>query len=456
MGGDNLRRWAPFISSLSLAVFVGTAFGQAEQTLNKCQATVSKATLNFEQAYIKALSGCANAISKAVIQRQTAVPPGAAADAAKKCVRPFLKLYNSAKPSTTLSAQLATKIAAACDPSTNAKLLHTEGDVVGAGPLAESVLASNLGAWCSKYGGDGTIATLDDWVDCVASGATCAARQQVALTFPRLLEWLNGLRPAILALDSTCAATCASCSDPSVRDACMALEEVELAIDGSTDDDSPDITCGVSPFDIHCGDGILDAGEDCDFGDLDGESCQSLGAVTGDLACGAGCVFDTSDCSFPRYVFRTQGKFSGNLGGLAGADAICQSQADSAGLSGTFVAFLSTSTTDAIDRLTDDYRDYYTTHGVPKFLATDKADLLDGLAASIAVDAQGAATDANPRTWTGTDTGGVAYPSRTCSNWTATSGSGEQGNSGVFANTQWYTALADTCSNQWAFYCFEQ
>ncbi len=43
---------------------------------------------------------------------------------------------------------------------------------------------------------------------------------------------------------------------------------------------------------------------------------------------------------------------SGNgadLGGLAGADAICQSQADAAGLDGTFHAYLSTQGPNAVD-----------------------------------------------------------------------------------------------------------
>ena len=46
-----------------------------------------------------------------------------------------------------------------------------------------------------------------------------------------------------------------------------------------------------------CGDGVLGAGEACDGAELNGQSCQSLGFDAGDLACAAGCVFDTSACS---------------------------------------------------------------------------------------------------------------------------------------------------------------
>lgn len=53
-----------------------------------------------------------------------------------------------------------------------------------------------------------------------------------------------------------------------------------------------------------CGNGAIEAGEDCDFGDLDGETCDSLTAgaePNGALACTQGaCTFDTSGCA-PRF-----------------------------------------------------------------------------------------------------------------------------------------------------------
>jgi len=47
-----------------------------------------------------------------------------------------------------------------------------------------------------------------------------------------------------------------------------------------------------------CGNGLLETGEDCDFGTLGGATCSSaLGvAAMGTLSCDAGCVFDTSAC----------------------------------------------------------------------------------------------------------------------------------------------------------------
>lgn len=48
----------------------------------------------------------------------------------------------------------------------------------------------------------------------------------------------------------------------------------------------------------NCGNGVIDAGEQCDGPDLQGFDCQSLGLNSGTLACDPMmCTFDTSMCS---------------------------------------------------------------------------------------------------------------------------------------------------------------
>jgi len=58
----------------------------------------------------------------------------------------------------------------------------------------------------------------------------------------------------------------------------------------------------------------------------------------------------TVDASFklrPNLLFVTSGLYNGDLGGLGGADSICKSLAGAAGLSGTYVAYLSGGTSNA-------------------------------------------------------------------------------------------------------------
>lgn len=50
-----------------------------------------------------------------------------------------------------------------------------------------------------------------------------------------------------------------------------------------------------------CGDGVIDAGEDCEAGELAGQTCASQGFDSGTLACGPGCTFDTSACHSTRF-----------------------------------------------------------------------------------------------------------------------------------------------------------
>jgi hypothetical protein len=45
-----------------------------------------------------------------------------------------------------------------------------------------------------------------------------------------------------------------------------------------------------------CGNGLLDAGEQCDAGNLNGATCASQGFVGGTLACSSTCTYDTSQC----------------------------------------------------------------------------------------------------------------------------------------------------------------
>lgn len=66
--------------------------------------------------------------------------------------------------------------------------------------------------------------------------------------------------------------------------------------DGSTDYPADSgCTSALDGSEALCGDGFIDAGEECDGANLNGESCQSQGFTSGTLACSS-CAFDTSGC----------------------------------------------------------------------------------------------------------------------------------------------------------------
>lgn len=45
-----------------------------------------------------------------------------------------------------------------------------------------------------------------------------------------------------------------------------------------------------------CGNGVLEAGEQCDSANLDGNTCGTLGFTSGNLGCSATCTLDTAGC----------------------------------------------------------------------------------------------------------------------------------------------------------------
>ncbi len=154
-------------------------------------------------------------------------------------------------------------------------------------------------------------------------------------------------------------------------------------------------------------------------------------------------------------VFNTEGTYSGDLGGLAGADAICQGDADAASLGGTWVAWLSTSTVDARDRLVDNQ---FRLVDRATLVASSKADLLNGsLDNAIVTAANGSNSGSFTQTWTGSQYTGTKS-TNTCSDWTdGTNGSdGEYGDKSN-TDTTWGNNGSQNCGilNLSHLYCFE-
>ncbi len=143
-----------------------------------------------------------------------------------------------------------------------------------------------------------------------------------------------------------------------------------------------------------------------------------------------------------KTIFVTSTSYNGNLGGLAGADAICNALATNAALPGTYKVWLSDTTASAASRLSHSVKRYVRRDGVK--IANDWADLVDGtLLAGINVDQLGNIVPTGTRVWTGTDIyGATMYGGSNqwliCSNW-ATGGGNAGGMSGKvgYADASW-------------------
>lgn len=160
----------------------------------------------------------------------------------------------------------------------------------------------------------------------------------------------------------------------------------------------------------------------------------------------------------PLRAFVTSQTWSGNLGGLAGADLKCKQAAEAAGLGGTgvWVAWASTNSDNvrALDRVTSN-GPWHLVDGT--VLAVDKADLTDGvLDPALRRTEQNQVIDAmNDRTWTGTRPDGTPAQND-CARWM--SGSSNSAGAVGEANQKggnWTNLGPESCNNANRLYCFE-
>jgi cysteine-rich repeat protein len=156
---------------------------------------------------------------------------------------------------------------------------------------------------------------------------------------------------------------------------CLPPGGTESVGDGDGDGDSGD-------GDGDSGDGDGDPGDgDGDSGDGDPQPECGNGVVEADEVCDDGNANDdvcTNTCAWgpaTRIVFVTSEIYTGNLGGLAGADAKCQSLADAAGLPGNYMAWLSTGASSPSTRFTQSPNPYVLVNGTK---VADVVGPLDG------------------------------------------------------------------------------
>jgi cysteine-rich repeat protein len=267
--------------------------------------------------------------------------------------------------------------------------------------------------------------------------------------------------------DCTNACTVATCGDSIV------WANMEDCDDGNMLD--TDACVGMCTA-ASCGDGLLHAGvETCDDGNmLNTDMCTNacLAAVCGDgflqgnEQCDDGNNVVADGCSMctwdPKIAFVTSTTHTGNLGGLAGADAICQARAQAANLPGTYLAWLSTAQGSPSTRFTQWPGRYLLTNASK--IADNWADLTYGT-----LDANFTRTEINtvppnssvscngsPRmTWTGTNPNGTPAANN-CSDFTTTVGTGAVGRNTIQDSTWTVCDPAFACTVTAPLYCVQQ
>lgn len=184
-------------------------------------------------------------------------------------------------------------------------------------------------------------------------------------------------------------------------------------------------------------------------------TCVDVGSVSG------GSTYPpTADA---KIVFITAASYDGaGIGGLSGADAKCQAEADSNDLRGTYAAWLSDSGSSPDTRFSVAMRSAsaYQQHdgaGNWETVANGWADLTDGQI-DTGIDRGADGTLRTPHVWTGTRSAGtVADIGQTCNDWTDNGSStySWRGEAGQF-QPAWTYYSDSTCNNAYALYCFEQ
>lgn len=214
----------------------------------------------------------------------------------------------------------------------------------------------------------------------------------------------------------------------------MMKHSMEDCEDGNTVDDD---MCGNDCKAPACMDGVKEGSEECDDGNGDdNDTCSTLcvvpkcrdGKQQGNEECDDGNDVDndtcSNDCTLPRSVFMTHDRFSGKMGGIAGANTLCGQAGKDIGapLGGLWRAWLS----DANNSPLTLFDRYFTGHyQLPNASKTSVAKGWGGLSSpllsKIVVDQSGGLPESPLRSWSNTALGGGGIPNNGahCNNWTS-------------------------------------
>lgn len=197
----------------------------------------------------------------------------------------------------------------------------------------------------------------------------------------------------------------------------------------------------------------------------DGTCAPIVAGTDPDAECGANTCF-AGQCLSGTIVFASSSLQNGAMGGLTGADTICNDLATTACLPGTYLAWLSDDTDSPTTR-------FNTAQNIPYRLvdgtsiSLNWAGLIDNfIDAPINLDETGqpapvsseVCTGNTNMVYTGTNQNGTVETDKHCNNWTSTTADGVWGDH-TEASNLWSaacTGAGGTCDRNAPIYCFQQ
>lgn len=282
------------------------------------------------------------------------------------------------------------------------------------------------------------VCTIDGGIGTATTGMTASVTLAQARTYRLRCQNSQGTatRDTTVSVDECAGGThdCnanATCTDTTEGFACTC----KSGYSGNGDVCSAQVACGTTPS-------LCDANATC----VGGSQC----------VCNVGFVGDGTTCTRERLTFVTATTGTGNLStwagagtnaGVAAADAICNLEASQAGLPGTYIAWLSDSTSDAYCRVHGRTGKKATNCGLGALpvaagpwvradaARTPAAPAIDKLLAparqtffpvTYRADGVDVATTLPTLIFTGTDDSGV-LTGTACTDWTSTGGTGAMG-----------------------------
>ena len=215
---------------------VALATPTAETSLNNCQNAVKTATAAFVKNKVAAIGTCLQAVSTQIVKNNAADASGAAAHLRHAVPQD----QRQPQPGQAAERQAGRGDHQEVHAPAAANYAHALADIIGAGAgVPQPLNAENLNAWCSHYGGDGSIDTPAgvDRLHHRRGGVRCGlGHRQPVPARARVAEPREAVDAGALAAGTP--------TPPRSADAVAGLDAVKAEIDGPDNDNVVSIQCG--------------------------------------------------------------------------------------------------------------------------------------------------------------------------------------------------------------------